>query len=93
MAISMDNERFNSTERTEFFGGVLQVIEDFETETGTKIYYSGMPYIRENLSALVKKELKDAASANHLDYHYNPADLFQELETRHHLHDGSLQWA
>lgn len=58
MAISMDNERFNSTERTEFFGGVLQVIEDFETETGTKIYYSGMPYIRENLSALVKKELK-----------------------------------
>ncbi|MEQ9187871.1 MAG: MMPL family transporter [Cryomorphaceae bacterium] len=58
MAISMDNERFNSTERTEFFGSVLEVVESFEVESGIKIYYSGMPYIRENLSALVKKELK-----------------------------------
>lgn len=58
MAISMDNERFNSTDRTEFFGSVLEVVEAFEAESGIKIYYSGMPYIRENLSALVKKELK-----------------------------------
>ena len=58
MAISMSNERFNSTERTEFFGSVLELVEKFEEENQVKISYSGMPYIRENLSALVKKELK-----------------------------------
>ena len=57
MAISMSNDRFNSTDRTEFFGEVLGMVESFEQENNVKIRYSGMPYIRENLSSLVKKEL------------------------------------
>ena len=57
MAISMSNKRFNSTDRTEFFGEVLSKVEAFEETNNVKIRYSGMPYIRENLSSLVKKEL------------------------------------
>lgn len=57
MAISMSNERFNSTDRSVFFGEVLAMVEEFEQGNKVKIRYSGMPYIRENLSALVKKEL------------------------------------
>jgi uncharacterized protein len=57
MAISMSNDRFNSTERSEFFGGILAMVETFEEENGLDIQYSGMPYIRENLGALIKKEL------------------------------------
>jgi predicted RND superfamily exporter protein len=57
MAISMDNELFNSTQRSEFFGGILAEVKAFEESNGVNIQYSGMPYIRENLGALVKKEL------------------------------------
>ena len=57
MAISMNNDRFNSTDRTEFFGEVLSKVEAFKQDNNVKIRYSGMPYIRENLSSLVKKEL------------------------------------
>lgn len=57
MAISMNNDLFNSTQRSEFFGGILGQVEEFEAQYGLEIQYSGMPYIRENLGALVKKEL------------------------------------
>lgn len=58
MAISMNSERFNSDERSEFFAAVLTEVQSFEEEYGLDIQYSGMSYIRENLSALVKKELR-----------------------------------
>lgn len=58
MAISMRNERFNSTERSEFFGSILERVRTFEEENGVKIRYSGMPYIREQMTALIKDELR-----------------------------------
>lgn len=57
MAISMSNELFNSTKRSAFFGSILAEVAQFETENNVNIQYSGMPYIRENLGALVKAEL------------------------------------
>ncbi|MEX2595290.1 MAG: MMPL family transporter [Salibacteraceae bacterium] len=57
MAISMANEKFNSTQRSEFFGGILERTEQFEQDNDIDLKYSGMPYIRENLTSLIKKEL------------------------------------
>jgi len=58
MAISMRNEKFNSTERSEFFGSILDEVAKFEDENGLEIKYSGMPYIREMMTSLIKKELR-----------------------------------
>ncbi len=58
MAISMANERFNSRERSEFFGTILKKVEDFEELNELEIKYSGMPFIREMMTDLVKKELR-----------------------------------
>ncbi|GAB4375498.1 MAG: hypothetical protein Kow0075_01920 [Salibacteraceae bacterium] len=58
MAISMRNERFNSPERSEFFGSILDKVSSFEEENNLDIKYSGMPYIREMMTSLIKQELK-----------------------------------
>jgi len=57
MAISMDNRRFNSDERTEFFQVILDHVQHFEEYNEVPIRYSGMPYIREHMRQLVKEEL------------------------------------
>lgn len=58
LAISMNNERFNSEDRSEFMESIISVVEDFEANSSVRLYYSGMPYIRDNISSLIKKELK-----------------------------------
>ena len=58
MAISMKNERFNSNQRSEFFGSILTKVQDFEVQNELVVKYSGMPYIREMMTDLIKKELK-----------------------------------
>ena len=58
MAISMNNDRFNSEDRSEFMESIISVVEDFESSNDVQLYYSGMPYIRDNISSLIKKELK-----------------------------------
>ena len=58
MAISMQNDRFNSTDRTEFFGTILEQVQSFESDNNLEIKYSGMPYIREMMTALIKQELR-----------------------------------
>jgi uncharacterized protein len=58
MAISMRNEQFNSTGRSEFFWSILDQVHTFESENNIEIKYSGMPYIRETIAALVKAELR-----------------------------------
>lgn len=58
MAISMANERFNSTDRSEFFGSILERVKVFEEKNELNIKYSGMPYIREMMTSLVKDELR-----------------------------------
>ena len=58
MAISMRNERFNSTERSEFFGSILSMVETFEEENQLEVIYSGMPYIRETMTEMIKQELR-----------------------------------
>lgn len=58
MAISMRNERFNSTDRSAFFGSILSKVEAFEEEYDLEVKYSGMPYIREMMTDLIKQELK-----------------------------------
>lgn len=58
MAISMSNKYFNSTKRSEFFGEILDRVREFEETNEIEIKYSGMPYIREQMTALIKSELK-----------------------------------
>jgi uncharacterized protein len=58
MAISMSNNRFNSTEREEFFASILDRVEEFEETNDIQIKYSGMPFIRQTLNMLVRTELK-----------------------------------
>lgn len=58
MAISMSNKYFNSTRRSEFFNEILGRVQEFETENEIEIKYSGMPYIRDRMTELIKSELK-----------------------------------
>jgi predicted RND superfamily exporter protein len=58
MAISMKNERFNSTARSEFFGSILSKVRTFEEENQLEVIYSGMPYIRETMTEMIKQELR-----------------------------------
>ncbi len=58
MAISMRNERFNSTGRSAFFGSILAKVKTFEEENQLKVIYSGMPYIRETMTEMIKQELR-----------------------------------
>lgn len=58
MAISLNNELFNSPKRGPLFDLVLEKVVAFSEGQKVNVRYSGLPYIRTVLTQMVKKELQ-----------------------------------
>ncbi len=57
MAITLNHKILNSKGRITFVNEVTEVAKKFEDNTGIKLHYSGMPYIRTQMMAKVKREV------------------------------------
>ena len=57
MMVFVDPEKFNSEGRGDMIARVLQRTSRFEQEQGLKLHYSGLPYIRMEVTSLVRAEM------------------------------------
>ena len=57
MTISIDKKLLNTEERIEIIEGIHDVIKEFGEASGLIIHYSGLPYIRTEVSKKIKHEL------------------------------------
>lgn len=57
MAVVLNTDAFNSPERYALMDSFEKVTKRFEAETGRELRYSGMPYIRDKQTNLIKSEL------------------------------------
>ncbi len=57
MTVSIDKERLNTEERVHIIEQIHERAELFSQSQNNKLYYSGLPYIRTEVSKKVKKEL------------------------------------
>ncbi len=57
MAVTLDKEKINSNKRFELIDDIKKVVTQYEAESGIKVHYSGLPYIRTITSQKVKHEL------------------------------------
>jgi hypothetical protein len=58
MAITFDKKKLNSRNRIDMVDQITDLVEKFETETGSKVHISGMPYIRTAITAKVSREMQ-----------------------------------
>ena len=58
IALSLDKEIINSKNRKELIYSISEVINHFEQEHQLDVRYSGLPYIRTNITVLLKREMK-----------------------------------
>ncbi|MDQ3192784.1 MAG: efflux RND transporter permease subunit [Bacteroidota bacterium] len=58
MAVSIDKKIVNSAERDKFMLGLKEIIEQDMASAGLEVHYSGLPYIRSNMTTKVAAELK-----------------------------------
>ncbi len=56
--INMEREVLNSKERNVLVGKIQEMGEEFVSETGIELHYSGMPYVRTVMQEKTSKELK-----------------------------------
>ena len=57
MTITIDKKLLNTEKRIEIVEGIHSVIKNFEKESQLKVHYSGLPYIRTEVSKKIKHEL------------------------------------
>ena len=57
MLISLDSAKFNSKQREPMVQEVFEDVAKFREDNGVVIHYSGMPFIRTQITHLVKHEL------------------------------------
>ena len=57
MTISIDKKLLNTEDRIEIIEAIHNVIKKFQAETNLKVHYSGLPYIRTEVSKKIKHEL------------------------------------
>ena len=57
MTITIDKELLNTEKRIDIVEGIHNVIKTFEQESEIKVHYSGLPYIRTEVSKKIKHEL------------------------------------
>ncbi len=57
MAISLNDEVFNSEDRQELIDAIMVKAQSFADENALKMHYSGLPFIRTIVTNMVKKEL------------------------------------
>ena len=57
MMVFVDPDKFNSEERGDMIDRILARTARYEHETGLKLHYSGLPYIRMEVTSLVRAEM------------------------------------
>jgi predicted RND superfamily exporter protein len=57
LAITLDKDYIGSNSRFALMANITDKIEKFSEDTGIKVYYSGLPYIRIMMSKIIKNEL------------------------------------
>ena len=57
LAVTLDKNKINSKSRFELLDDIISVVDQYEQETGIKVHYSGLPYIRTFSSKMIKEEL------------------------------------
>lgn len=57
MMVFVDPEKFNSEDRGDMIERILQRASRYEEEEGLKLHYSGLPYIRMEVTSLVRAEM------------------------------------
>ncbi len=58
MAVSINREIVNSADRDKFILNLKDVIEKYSVDAKLELHYSGLPYIRSNMTTKVSAELK-----------------------------------
>ena len=58
LAITLDSKIINSKARDKFILNIKKTIEDFIKDKNIKVHYSGLPFIRTNMTTKVAAELK-----------------------------------
>lgn len=58
LAITLDRSSIDTKARHVLMGGIMDKAKKFEDETGIKLHYSGLPYIRANNTTKVAQEIK-----------------------------------
>jgi predicted RND superfamily exporter protein len=57
LAVSVNKDTINSKNRTRLINNILAEVALFEKRTGTKVYNSGLPFIRTTISNRIKSEM------------------------------------
>lgn len=57
MTITIDKKLLNTEKRIEIVEGIHSIAKEFSLKTHLKLYYSGLPYIRTEVSKKIKREL------------------------------------
>jgi len=57
IAVTLDKNKINSKNRFELLDDISAVVDQYVAKTGTKVHYSGLPYIRTISSKMIKEEL------------------------------------
>ena len=57
LAITLDKDYIGSNSRFALMSGIMEKVDKFSADSGIKVYYSGLPYIRIMMSKIIKNEL------------------------------------
>jgi uncharacterized protein len=57
-AVSVDRDVLNTKERVELIEDIYETAKVYEKETGIKMHFSGLPYIRTRIAGKIESELK-----------------------------------
>ena len=58
LAVTLDPSWLNSNRRQAVMGGILDLSSKFEKDTGIKLHYAGLPYVRSTMTSKVAGEMK-----------------------------------
>ena len=58
LAVTLDPKWLNSDRRKEVMANILGLSEKFEKESGIKLHYAGLPYVRSTMTSKVSSEMK-----------------------------------
>ncbi|MET0465599.1 MAG: efflux RND transporter permease subunit [Chitinophagaceae bacterium] len=58
MGVSVDKTLINSKKRNDVVSGITTLVTDFEKKTGEKVYLSGLPLIRAEMSTRIANEMQ-----------------------------------
>jgi predicted RND superfamily exporter protein len=57
LGVSVNKDTINSKSRTRLINDIMREVNDFETQSGQRVYTSGLPFIRVTISNRIKQEM------------------------------------